>query len=181
MIQEEIQKGRFELLALTNIAHWLIGIVLIFSSLGVILTKKPVHACLSFLLTLISLALLYLQLSAEFIAVMQVLVYAGAILVIFMFVIVLFQDAYQQISKFEAKSSQPFLIVAGGSFIIALIFLGKHLIDLGAAKAPLPEGFGSVQELGKALYLDFFFPFEAVILMFLVAAIGALYIGKKVK
>lgn len=164
---------------LSQIAQWIIGIILVFSSLGVVLTKKPVHACLSFLLTLLSLAVLYLQLSAQFIAVMQVLVYAGAILVIFMFVIVLFQDAYQQIAKFEAKSSTPFLIIAGGAFVLALIFLGKHLLDMGLQKNALPEGYGTVQSLGQALYLDYFFPFEAVVLMFLVAIIGALYIGKK--
>ena len=72
------------------------------SSLGVILVKKPVHASLCFLLTLIDSGAFYLQLHAEFIAVMQVLVYAGAIFVIFMFVIILFQDAHEQIEQIQA-------------------------------------------------------------------------------
>ena len=61
------------------IIDYILGAILILSSLGVILLRKPVHASLSFLLTLLALAALYLQLSAEFIAVMQVLVYAGGI------------------------------------------------------------------------------------------------------
>ena len=165
---------------LDNPAQWLIGFVLILSSLGVILATKPVHASLSFLLTLISLAALYLQLSAQFIAAMQILVYAGAILVIFMFVIVLFQDAHEQLSKFKPQSTSVLLIASGAGFGLSFIFFGSLLIqNPSQAAKPITENFGTVEALGKALYLDFFFPFEAVILLFLVAVVGALYIGKK--
>ena len=163
-----------------GLVEWILGFILLFSSLGVILLPKPVHASLSFLLTLLTLAVIYLQLSAEFIAVMQVLVYAGAILVIFMFVIVLFQDAYQQISKYEAKSMPLLLFVAAGAFLCMLVFLGRQFIGLPSSKEQISESFGSVEALGYALYLDFFFPFEAVILLFLIAIVGALYIGRKV-
>lgn len=162
-------------------AQWILGIILIASSLGVILTPKPVQACLCFLLTLLTLAALYLQLSAQFIAVMQVLVYAGAILVLFMFVIVLFQDAHQQIANFQAKSTRWFLALSQIAFVASLIGLGIYLFNLSHAQPTVKEGFGTVESLGKALYIDFFFPFEAVILLFLVAVIGALYIGKKEK
>ncbi len=157
------------------------GFILVMASLGVITVKKPVHASLCFLLTLLTLAALYLQLSAQFIAVMQVLVYAGAILVLFMFVIVLFQDAHEQIAQFDPKSGPVFLLGAGVAVLILLVYLGRHLITLEPANSSLPPDFGTVQALGKALYIDFFFPFEAVILLFLVAAVGALYIGKKSK
>jgi len=166
-------------MTIANATQWILAIVLIFSSLGIVLARKPVHACLSFLLTLLSLAVLYLQLSAPFIAVMQVLVYAGAILVIFMFVIVLFQDAHAQIDKVQANSAPLFLTFAAGAFLASLGFLGSRLIGIEASKDKLFEGYGSVEALGKALYVDFFFPFEAVVLLFLIAVIGALYIGKK--
>lgn len=161
-------------------SQWIIGLVLIISSLGILLARNPVHASLCFLLTLLMLAALYLQLSAQFISVMQVLVYAGAILVIFMFVIVLFQDAHQQIEKFRPKSSKLLLSVAGAAFLVSLVLLGSQFIGFSASKANLPEDFGTAQALGHALYIDFFFPFEAIILIFLVAVVGALYIGKKV-
>ncbi len=157
----------------------ILGIILVLTSLGVILAKKPVHAGLSFLLTLLTLSVMYLQLSAEFIAVMQVLVYAGAILVIFMFVIVLFQDAHQQIEKYPARSSTMFLVVSGTLFLLALTYLGTQLMGLSPSTVTLADGYGKVHALGKVLYLDFFFPFEAVILIFLVAVVGALYIGRK--
>ena len=158
----------------------ILGAVLIFSALGVLLTKNPVHSSLSFLLTLLALAALYLQLSAQFIAVMQVLVYAGAILVIFMFVVILFQDAYRQIALHAAKSSFTFIATVAVGFLITFGILGYRFINLTKSSSALPEGFGTVQSLGMSLYLDFFFPFEAVILLFLIAVVGAVYIGKKV-
>ncbi|CUI17355.1 putative NADH-ubiquinone/plastoquinone oxidoreductase, chain 6 [Candidatus Protochlamydia naegleriophila] len=159
--------------------QWIFGILLILSSLGIILTSKPVHASLCFLLTLLSLAALYLELSAQFIAVMQILIYAGAILVIFMFVIVLFQDVHQQIHKYQPQSKKAILVGAAAAFAAAFLFLGFHLTSLPTATQALPAEFGSAHSLGRLLYLDFFFPFEAVILIFLVAVVGALYIGRK--
>lgn len=164
-----------------NAVQWILGVILIFSSLGVILAPKPVYAGLSFLLTLLTLSLVYLQLSAQFIAVMQILVYAGAILVIFMFVIVLFQDAHKQIADIKAESAKALLISAAAAFLLALILLGYRLMHIPPSEQNLPNGYGTVQSLGQALYVDFFFPFEAVILIFLIAVIGALYIGKKEK
>lgn len=162
-----------------SLIQWILGTLLIASSLGVITTKKPVHSSLYFLFALMMLALYYLQLSAELIAVMQILVYAGAILVIFMFVIVLFQDAHEQVERFSPKSKTALLLLSAGLFVVALLIIGKDLVGLRESKIPLPQGFGMVEPLGKALYLDFFFPFEAVTLLFLVAVVGALFIGKK--
>jgi len=158
-----------------------LGLLIVISALGIILLKKPVHACLSFLLTLLGLAGVYLQLNAPFISAMQILVYAGAILVIFMFVIVLFQDAYLAIDEYRAKSKPFWLVLSATLLIVTLTLLGTRLKTLGYQKESLPEGYGSLEALGKAIYIDFFFPFEAVGLLFLVAIIGALYIGKKVQ
>ncbi len=166
-------------MALDNPIQWILGIILILSALGVILARQPVHAALAFLVTLLTLAAFYLQLSASFIAVMQVLVYAGAILVIFMFVIILFQDAHQQIAHFQAKCKPLWLFFAASLFLLALILLGGKLIGPGVENRALPEGFGTVESIGNDLYLNFFFPFEAVILLFLVAVVGSHYIGKK--
>lgn len=161
--------------------QWIVGIIIVLSSLGVILAKKPVHSCLCFLLTLFGLASLFLQLAAPFIAVMQVLVYAGAILVIFMFVIVLFQDAHNAINDYKAHVLPYWLIASACAFLTTLTLVGMRLSNLTAASTLLPEGYGTVQAIGRALYVDFFFPFEAVALLFLVAIVGALYIGKKVR
>lgn len=162
-----------------SIAQGVLGAVLILSSIGVIAARKPVYSGLSFLLTLLSLSALYLQLQAPFIAVMQVLVYAGAILVIFMFVIILFQDAHYQIKHFKAGSSRFLIGAAAVLLLVTFLALAGSIIHLTSSPEPLPLYYGTVQSLGRALYIDFFFPFEAVILIFLSAIVGALYMGKK--
>ncbi len=164
-----------------SITEAVLGIVLILSALGVLLTKQPVHACLSFLVTLLALACLYFELSAEFIASMQILIYAGAILVLFIFVIVLFQDAHHSLELTPPKSPRSFLDITAFIFVITMLFLAKDILRLPGKAPSLAEGYGSVESLGTALYVDFFFPFEAVILIFLIALTGALYIAKKVK
>lgn len=166
------------MLSHTSISDWFLVAILLLSSLGILLVKKPVYACLSFLVTLFTLAVIYLKLSAQFIAVMQILVYAGAILVIFMFVIILFQDAYLQIEKIKGKSFWGLLGLAAALLFLAFLLLGGRLNNVTVSNN-LVENFGTVQGLGEALYIDFFFPFEAVILLFLISLVGAVYIGRK--
>ncbi|MBA2368033.1 MAG: NADH-quinone oxidoreductase subunit J [Candidatus Protochlamydia sp.] len=159
--------------------QWMLGSILILSSMGILLVRNPVRASLCFLLTLICVAALYLELSAQFIAAMQILVYAGAILVIFMFVLVLFQDAHQQIDHYPPGSKPLILLAAGALFVGALLFFGMQLSRLPFDQEMVGPQYGTAQSLGRLLYIDFFFPFEAVVMIFLVAVIGALYIGRK--
>ena len=168
-----------ENLLVTDPIQALLGALLVLSALGVIFFPKPVHASLSFLLTLFTLAAFYLELQAEFIAVMQILVYAGAILVIFMYVIVLFQDAHVKISVTKPQKGLWFLWTSTAIFWLTFSFIGKKFIHFSGSKAPLPGDFGSVESIGEVLYLNFFFPFEAVIVLFLVAIIGSVYIARK--
>lgn len=156
----------------------LLGGLLILSSLGAILLRQPVHACLSFLLTLLLLSSIYVTLSAEFIGVMQILVYAGAILVLFMFVIVLFQDAHQELHQFMPRSSRLLAIGSAALFILSLLFFEWQIKDVQAT-SPLSSGYGTVEALGMDLYDTFFFPFEAMLPLFLVAIVGSVYIARR--
>lgn len=158
--------------------QWILSFLLLASSLGVVLARKPIYASLSFLLSLLILAMFYLELSAEFIAVMQILVYAGAIMVIFIFVMILFQNAWGQI-ELHSPASNPLLIsISVISFAVALLIFKKNIGQIWT-KQTVPLEFGSAESLGKMLYIDFFFPFEAIVLLFLVAAVGAIYIAKR--
>jgi NADH-quinone oxidoreductase subunit J len=159
--------------------HYFLSLLIVLFAIGVITIKKPVYSALCFLGTLLSLSAYYFELSAEFIGTMQILVYAGAILVVFMFVMILFQDAYQKIAHNPANSAYPLLAAASIAFLAAAGFFSYNLIGMHDTKNALPANFGTVQSLGKSLYVDFFFPFEAVVIIFLVACVGALYIGKK--
>lgn len=182
MIRDAIPIGRFRnMTAIASPAEWVLGAILLLSALGILLLEKPVHASLSFLVTLLALSALYLQLNAQFIAAMQILVYAGAILVIFMFVIILFQDAHKQITRFEPLRALWVPFGAATLFAIGALFLGQYFVLHETTNQPLPPDYGTVQSLGKTLYIDFFFPFEAVILLFLIAIVGSLYIAKRIE
>lgn len=165
--------------ASTTLLQCFLGLFAVLFSSLILLLKNPVHASLSFLMTLLFLSGLYISLDAEFIAVLQILVYAGAILVIFMFVIVLFQDAHGDIEKYKAKCRPSFLLLAAAFLTLAFSIFCFKLLGIDISNHIPFEGYGSVQALGKMLYLDFFFPFEAVIFLFLIAIVGALYIAKR--
>jgi NADH-quinone oxidoreductase subunit J len=109
-----------------------LGSLLVLSSLGTIFLKQPVHSCLSFLVTLLALSAIYVTLSAEFIGVMQVLIYAGAILVLFMFVIVLFQDAHHEVDRHLPKSPKLIMLMAVIAFALALMFFEWGVRDVQA-------------------------------------------------
>lgn len=156
----------------------IISFFLLLSAFGIVLCKRPLYSALFFLATLLELGVLYLTLSAEFIAVMQILVYAGAILVIFVFVIVLFQDAHAQIEKFSPRVSRSLCLIAFSCFAISLVYLISHLHGTVHTQE-LFQGFGQVSSIGESLYTMFFFPFEATLVLFLVAIIGAIYLAKK--
>jgi len=157
----------------------ILGILLVLAALGVILSQKPVYSCLYFLLTLMLLAVYYIEMNTEFMGLIQILVYGGAILVLFMFVIVLFQDAHEQIKEASPLSSPALLALGGLSLLTAFVILWFKLIGYSKPPGHLPENYGSIASIGKLLYVDYFFPFEAAVLLILAALIGALYVGKK--
>jgi NADH-quinone oxidoreductase subunit J len=159
--------------------QWIFGTLLVLFSLGVITARKPLYSALCFLATLLSLAGLFLELSAQFIAVLQILVYAGAILVIFVFVIVLFQDAHEQLSHFQVLSNKYLIAFASVLFLSAWVVVGRGFLGLEPVTQEAAPEYGTVRSLGEALYVDFFFPFEAVVVLLLVAVVGSVYIAKR--
>jgi NADH-quinone oxidoreductase subunit J len=163
----------------TDILKAIFAAIMIFAALGMIFARKPVYASLCFLLTLLASSALFFELRAEIIGVLQLLVYGGATLVVFMFVIVLFQDAHHHIQEALPQSKPLLLSVACILFLGSLLLLGAGFIGFIPEEGELIEGFGQMQTLGKELYTNYFFPFEVVSLVFLVALVGALYVARK--
>jgi len=114
------------------------------------ITKKPVHASLSFLLTLLTLAVIYLQLSAQFISVMQILFMPAPSLCCFMFVIILFQDAHEQIEQYKPQSAVWLIFWCHHDFFTDTAFLGHTVAGLPPSKASLPEGIWNGAVVGKS-------------------------------
>lgn len=146
--------------------------------IGLLLNRNPVHAALSLIVNFFSIAGLYLSLQAEFLAVIQVLVYAGAIMVLFLFVIMLLNLSV------EAKQSYSTLRIA--AFVLGIAFIAEMLIVFRQALPASGESFlkgdflfSSAEAVGALLMTRYLFPFEMISAILLAALVGAIVIAKK--
>ena len=161
-----------------NIIFYILSGITLCSALFVILSKNPVYSILSLVVTFCCITSHMLLLSADFLAV-NIIVYAGAIMVLFLFVIMMLNlnEAVTQGTKSFISKLAAF--ISGGLLLIALVFLLKGQ-QIGAVDiSKLDPNFGSAQELGKILFNQFILPFEITSVLFLSAMIGAVMLGKK--
>jgi NADH-quinone oxidoreductase subunit J len=150
-------------------------------SLLVVTRKNPVHSVLWMLVLFIHIAGLYLFLNAEFLAAIQIIVYAGAILVLFLFVIMLLNLKKEEtVKKYQAQWP-----VGAGIGVILLVFLisivGKITVlpALGKYSIDAVQAEGHIMIIGKVLYTKYLLPFEIASIILLVAIIGAVVLAKK--
>jgi len=151
-------------------------------ALGVVFHKNPVHCALLLVAVLLSLSGLFILLHAQFIAALQVIVYAGAIMVLFLFVLMLlnFRQDASVLTPGAAK---------GFGFLFALLILVELLWTAltpgggegGPSQMPaaLPADFGSPAAIGRVLYTTWLYPFEITSILLLVAVIGAVVLAKR--
>lgn len=170
-----------------QIAFFVLAVATIASGIGVIVFKNAVHSALSLILTLLFLALFYLQLGAMFIAIVQILIYAGAIMVLFLFVVTMLASEADNVELRDRIPWQRGVAAALGFVLVGalsyLLFTGTA-ID-GGAKATggsllqVVNMQGSIEAFGQALFHGFAFPFEVTSLLIVVAILGALVLGRK--
>ncbi len=159
------------------IAFFVLAVLAVASALVVITHRNPVISALALGINLCSIAGFYLVLRAQFIALLQVIVYAGAILVLIVFVIMLLNlrdEARQRPSGSIQRWLGPILAVAFA------VILGRAILQ-GAGRgltAPGP-GFGTVESLGRDLFTRFYYPFEVISLLLIVAMVGAVLLAKR--
>ncbi len=174
----------------TIIAFYVLAVATIASALGVIIFKNAVHSALSLILTLIFLALFYLQLGAMFIAIVQILIYAGAIMVLFLFVVTMLAPDGEDTESHDRIPWQRVVgIVLGLSLVGALSYLLFTGTTVTAATKAAPAdglsaainapGSGNIEAFGQALFHGFAFPFEVTSLLIVVAILGAMVFGRR--
>ena len=140
------------------------------SALVVVAHKSPVYATLSLVLTLVSTAVLFVLLGAPFVGALQVLVYAGAIVVLFLFVIMLLN--LQKQAAAEGPGAQLWVALLGAAVFLGMLWIAFRRSGLPAVK-PLTAESVSLKGLAAALFGEYLLPFEIVGLLLLVAVIGA--------
>jgi NADH-quinone oxidoreductase subunit J len=155
------------------------AIVAVVCAINVVVQTHPISSALSLVGVMASLAMLYLQLGGEFIAAAQVIVYAGAVMVLFIFVIMLLNAGA------EAKQGRSLIAsVLGGPLLIALLLLVSYFVQRWYPAGNPPVKFGgfqggTAQAIGRALFTTYLLPFEITSLLVLIAIIGAVVLARK--
>ena len=156
---------------------WANAIVAIMTAGVVILHRNPVVCALSLVLHLCAIAVFFLLMEASFLFAVQIILYAGAIMVLFLFVVMLLDPAGEGVAG-RAGGAQMGLTLAGSAAF--LVGMARVLPGLrGTTSPPVPEGFGQIHAMGRHLFTDYLFPFEVASVLLLVAMIGALFMGRR--
>jgi len=173
---------------LVNASFIAFSAITLLCALMVVLARNPIYSVIFLILTMFSLTGHYIILQAQFIAVINIIVYAGAIMVLFLFVLMLMNMNKSN----EPNKSLPWKILAGVvsfvSFITLMTIYIKNNGDMAiipttnsATGQNLPADFGYVKPLGKMLFTEYVFPFEIASILFIAAMVGAVFLGTKEK
>jgi NADH-quinone oxidoreductase subunit J len=150
----------------------------IFAAIMVLVSKKPIHSLLYLILCFFAIAGHYLMLNAQFLAVVHIIVYAGAIMVLFLFTLMLLNlNITAELSK--SKLAQVVAVTAGGLLLLTLVAVLKGL-DTQTPLLPTSQ-IGITKNIGQVLFNQYMFPFEAASLLFLTAMVGAVMMVKNEK
>jgi NADH-quinone oxidoreductase subunit J len=162
---------------MTLILFYILSAIAIFCGFRVVTSNNPVHSVLYLIVTFFAIGCHYLILNAQFLAVVHIVVYAGAIMVLFLFVIMLMnlnQDSEPQ----KTWLTKIIAGVAGGMMLFVLVGSLKGSEQLGLNSYGSSQ-IGLVKNLGKVLFTEFLFPFEIASILLLAALVGSIMIGKK--
>ncbi|UAY51575.1 NADH-quinone oxidoreductase subunit J family protein [Ferruginibacter albus] len=163
---------------ITQILFWLLSVLTLGGALLVVICKNPVHSILSLIVTFFAISGHYILLNAQFLAIVNIIVYAGAIMVLFLFVVML-----MNLNAASEPQRNKYLLyggtIAGGSLLIVLVAALKQSGDAMNPVQLKTGSIGLVGHLGKALFTDYVGPFEISSVLFLSAMVGAVIISKK--
>jgi NADH-quinone oxidoreductase subunit J len=158
----------------------ILALVAVASALGMLFSKNAVYAAIFLILNFATVAVFFLTLGGSFIAITQIAVYAGAIMVLFLFVIMLL--GAEKLGQSETlKWQMPLALVLGLILLAETAYLLFSRVGRLEQVATLPEGFGTPYEIGKLLFNQYLLPFEVTSVLLLVAMIGAIVLTRQLK
>ena len=159
------------------VLFWVFAIPLMASAAGVVAARSPIHAVMSLISAFFWLAGIYVLLTAHLLAFVQIIDYAGAIMVLFLFVVMLLSltDAELGLEKMTALKVVGVVATAG---LLGLLVTAFAQSAPGAIR-PVAADFGTVRAIGKVLFTQYLLPFEATSVLLLVAIVGAVVVAKE--
>ena len=161
------------------VLFWIFAVPLVLTALGVLIARSPVYAAMNLVAAFFCLAGIYVLLTAHLIAFMQILVYAGAVMVLFLFVIMLLSLGDEHLQP-ERRRVMQYVGVGGALGVLSVLVAAISRVP-DQAMGPLanPDKFGTVKAVGQVLYTQFLLPFEVTSLLLLVAIVGAVVVAKE--
>ncbi|HZB72094.1 MAG TPA: NADH-quinone oxidoreductase subunit J [Acidimicrobiales bacterium] len=159
------------------------GAVILGGALGVVLSSNPVHSALMLVLTLFGVAVIFVEQEAHFLAAVQVIVYAGAIVVLFLFVIMLLGvDKAEELSTDPLGGQRPAaaaVAVAGLGLVVLLAVRAAEVTGARSVAGELRGDDSNVEILGRSLFTDYLFAFEATSALLVIAVVGAVVLARR--
>jgi NADH-quinone oxidoreductase subunit J len=171
---------------MTAVVFFVFAALALAGALGVVLARNPVHSALLLVVTLVSVAVFFVQQQAHLLAAVQVIVYAGAIVVLFLFVIMLLGVDREETLEEPLRFQRPAALALGLIVLAELVFLAGHHWATGA-KAPsqfalkgggLPLG-NNVERVARVLFTDFLWPFEITAGLLVIAVVGSVVLARR--
>jgi NADH-quinone oxidoreductase subunit J len=163
---------------------YLFALIALASAIAFVTRKSPVAAAMWLVVTLFALAALYVMLEAEFVGIMQVLVYAGAIMVVFLFVIMLLNLGHpREIADIRGTSGRIVAGFLGLALLAELMTLSRSALDLRLRVPPVPQGVAStggiIGSVAAPMFREYLLAFELTSVLLLAAIVGAVVLAKK--
>jgi NADH-quinone oxidoreductase subunit J len=160
-----------------QITFWILAVMAVASAAGVVLRRNPIHSALFLVAHLATLAAFFLKMRAEFLATAQIIVYAGAIAVLFVFAIMVLIPGREETGP-DPLRAQRLLAVPGAGLLLVLLAV-MFRSALFAGPGPAAPVAGGVASIGRALFTDYLFPFEVTSVLLLVALVGVMALAKR--
>ena len=154
----------------------LIALIALGSALGLVLKRNPIHGALFLVVNLGSVAALYLTLGAEFLAAAQVIVYAGAIMVLFVFAIMVLIPGKEETGPDPRRPWRLLALPIGGLLLVQVLTIVLGARGPAVTGSPAP---GGVEAIGRLLFTDYLFPFELTSVLLLAAMVGVLLLARR--
>jgi NADH-quinone oxidoreductase subunit J len=156
------------------VIFFVLAVIAVLGAISLILQRHPIHSALSLIVVMVALAGLYLLMGAEFVAAVQIIVYGGAIMVLFIFVIMLLNAGVEErtnVSRLALYAGVPLAVAVTG--MIAAAILNSR------AAATAPAALTSTRDLSRLLFTEFVYPFELTSFLILVAILGAIVLAQR--
>jgi len=159
-----------------HLAFFVIALLALASALGLVLRRNPIHGALFLVVNLGCVAVFYLMLGAEFLAAAQVIIYAGAIMVLFIFAIMVLIPGKEETGPDPLRPFRLLALPLGGLLLLEIVLILRSNV-LSAPAATRPPG--GVASVGRLLFTDYLFPFEITSVLLLAALVGVLALAKR--